>query len=94
MADEDRRTTVGELFAADDNITALDAAFEGSDTADKMLAFFTPRYEWAAKEFDRWHVDTQQVTVISIGTLYGATTAETSSRMSARWTSTMSEANK
>ncbi|NHN42834.1 nuclear transport factor 2 family protein [Halorubellus sp. JP-L1] len=71
MADDDRRSTVGELFADDATITVPGATFEGSDAADEMLAFFAPRYEWAAKEYDRWFVDERENAVVSLGTLYG-----------------------
>lgn len=68
MAD-DRRGTVGELFADDAVITVPGARFEGPDAADDFLAFLAPRYEWAAKAFDRWIECDDQV--VSIGTLYG-----------------------
>lgn len=68
MGDE-RRDTVGELFADDAVVTLPGATFEGPDAADEFLAFLAPRYEWAAKEFDRWIVSDAEV--VSIGTLYG-----------------------
>lgn len=67
--DDDRRGTVGELFAPDAVITLPGARFEGPDAAEEFLAFLEPRYEWAGKEFDRWiEADGE---VVSIGTLYG-----------------------
>lgn len=68
MAD-DRRETVGELFADVAVITVPGARFEGPDAADDFLSFLAPRYEWAAKTFDRWIECDDQV--VSIGTLYG-----------------------
>jgi ketosteroid isomerase-like protein len=68
MAD-DRRETVGELFADDAVVTLPGATFEGSDAAAEFLAFLEPRYEWAGKEFDRWI--TAGPHVVSLGTLYG-----------------------
>jgi ketosteroid isomerase-like protein len=68
MAD-DRRETIGDLFADDAVVTLPGARFEGPDAPEEFLAFLAPRYEWAAKEFDRWiETDTEAV---SIGTLYG-----------------------
>ena len=34
-----------------------------------MIDHLSPRYEWAAKEFDRW-IETES-TAVGIGTLYG-----------------------
>lgn len=68
MAD-DRRETVGELFADDAVITLPGARFEGPDAPEEMLAHFEPRYEWAAKEFERWIEAGDRV--VSLGTLYG-----------------------
>ncbi len=71
--EDERRETVGELFADDAVITLPGATFEGPDAADEFLAHLAPRYEWAAKEFDRWiETDTE---VVSIGTLYGVDSA-------------------
>jgi ketosteroid isomerase-like protein len=67
--EDERRETVGELFADDAVITLPDARFEGPDAASEFLAHLAPRYEWAAKEFDRW-LETETA-VVSIGTLYG-----------------------
>lgn len=70
MADDDRRKTVGELFAEDTVITVPGQRFEGADAPAEMLDFFgPPRYEWAAKEFERWITAGEHV--ISLGTLYG-----------------------
>jgi hypothetical protein len=69
MGDDERRGTVGELFAGDAVIVLPGARFEGPDAADEFLSFLAPRYEWAGKEFDRWL--TTEHHVISIGTLYG-----------------------
>ncbi|WP_254547028.1 nuclear transport factor 2 family protein [Halomarina pelagica] len=67
--EDDRRETVGELFAADAVITVPGARFDGPDAADALLEHLAPRYDWAAKRFDRWiETDTE---VVSIGTLYG-----------------------
>lgn len=71
MADDDRRTSVNDLFAADAVITLPGATFSGPDAPHEMLAYFAPRYEWAAKEFDRRYVDEAANTVVSAGTLYG-----------------------
>lgn len=68
MAD-DRRATVGELFADDAVITLPGAMFEGPDAPMAFLAFLAPRYEWAAKEFGRW-IEAGPC-VVSVGTLYG-----------------------
>lgn len=68
MGDE-RRSTVDELFADTAIITVPGEQFSGQGTANEFLNFLAPRYEWAAKEFDRWIV--QDDTVISTGTLYG-----------------------
>lgn len=67
--EDERRETVGELFADSAVITLPGARFEGPGAADEFLAHLAPRYEWAAKEFDRW-VETG-TEVVSIGTLYG-----------------------
>ena len=69
MADDGQRTTVSELFSETTVITLPATRFEGADAPEQMLRFFSGRYEWAAKEFDRWIVTDNQV--ISIGTLYG-----------------------
>lgn len=67
--EDDRRKTVGDLFAEDATITLPGATFEGPTAAYDFLDFLAPRYEWAAKEFDRW-VEAGD-TVVSIGRLYG-----------------------
>jgi ketosteroid isomerase-like protein len=67
--EDDRRETVGELFADDAIVTLPGAQFEGPEVADQFLAFLGPRYEWAAKEFDRWITAGEHI--ISLGTLYG-----------------------
>jgi ketosteroid isomerase-like protein len=67
--EDDRRETVGDLFADDAVITLPGERFEGPDAADQFLSFLAPRYEWAAKEFDRWVTAGDHV--ISQGTLYG-----------------------
>lgn len=68
MGDE-RREAIDELFADDAVITLPGVRFEGPDAPEEFLAFLAPRYERAAKEFDRWiETDTE---VVSIGTLYG-----------------------
>lgn len=67
--EDDRRDTVGELFAADAVITLPGARFEGPDAPTEFLAFLAPRYEWAAKEFDRWIQTDHEV--VSLGRLYG-----------------------
>ncbi|WP_411964565.1 nuclear transport factor 2 family protein [Haloferax sp. YSMS24] len=67
--EDDRRDTVGDLFAEDAIITLPGATFEGPTAAYDFLDFLGPRYEWAAKEFDRW-VEAGD-TVVSIGRLYG-----------------------
>lgn len=73
MDDHERRSTVGELFAENAVITVPGEQFDGPDAPAQMLAFFgPPRYEWAAKEFDRWI--TTGPHVVSLGTLYGADT--------------------
>ena len=69
MADDDRRQTVGELFAQDATITLPGARFGGPDAPSAFLAHLTPRYEWAAKEHDRW-IEAEN-SVVSLGTLYG-----------------------
>lgn len=68
MAD-DRRDSIGELFADDAVITLPGARFEGPGAPADFLAFLAPRYEWAGKEFDRWIES--GVEVVSVGTLYG-----------------------
>ncbi len=68
MAD-DRRPTVGELFADDAVITLPGARFEGEDAPTEMLEWLAPRYEWAKKEFDSWIEAGDHV--VSQGTLYG-----------------------
>ena len=74
MEDDDRRPTIGELFAEDAVITVPGTRFEGPDAPEEMLDFFgPPRYEWAAKEFDRWI--TTGPHVVSLGTLYGVDAA-------------------
>lgn len=72
MADEDRRDTIDDLFAEDTVITLPGATFEGPEAPAEFLAFLEPRYEWAAKEFDRWI--TTGPHVVSLGTLYGVDT--------------------
>ncbi|KAB1198093.1 MULTISPECIES: nuclear transport factor 2 family protein [Haloferax] len=67
--EDDRRDTVGDLFAEDATITLPGATFEGPTAAYDFLDFLAPRYEWAAKEFDRW-IEAGD-TVVSIGRLYG-----------------------
>ncbi|MFC5972117.1 nuclear transport factor 2 family protein [Halomarina salina] len=69
MADEQRRGTIRELFAPTAVITLPAARFEGPDAADEMLDWFSSRYEWADKEFDRWVVSGKDV--VCLGTLYG-----------------------
>ncbi|WP_435197427.1 nuclear transport factor 2 family protein [Natronomonas sp. EA1] len=69
---DDRRATIDELFHDDAVITLPGASFEGPDAPESFLAYLEPRYEWAAKEFDRWVVDGS--TVVSIGRLYGVDT--------------------
>lgn len=71
--EDERRGTVGELFADDAVITLPGATFEGPDAVAEFLAHLTPRYDWAAKEFDRW-IETE-TEVVSIGTLYGVDNA-------------------
>jgi len=67
--EDERRSTVDELFADTVTITVPGETFTGPSAATEFLAFLEPRYEWAGKEFDRWLVKGE--TVISIGTLYG-----------------------
>lgn len=67
--EDDRRDTVGDLFAEDAVITLPGATFEGPTAAYDFLAHLEPRYEWAAKEFDRW-IEAGD-TVVSVGSLYG-----------------------
>jgi ketosteroid isomerase-like protein len=67
--EDERRDDVGELFADDAVITLPGATFEGPDAPDDFLGFLAPRYETAAKEFDRWIEAGEHV--VSIGTLYG-----------------------
>ena len=69
MGDDDRRGSVGELFADDAVITLPGATFEGPEAADQFRSFLAPRYEWADKKFDRWITAGEHV--VSIGTLYG-----------------------
>lgn len=69
MADDERRQTVGELFADETVITVPTARFEGPNAATELLAFLEPRYERAEKEFDRWITTGDHV--VSLGTLYG-----------------------
>lgn len=70
MEDDTRRPTIGELFADDAVITVPGRRYEGQSAPDEMLEFFgPPRYEWAAKEYDRWI--TAGPHVVSLGTLYG-----------------------
>lgn len=69
MASEDRRESVGELFADDAVITLPGARFDGPDAPREMLAFLAPRYQRVDKAFDRW-VEADDV-VISQGTLFG-----------------------
>lgn len=69
MGDPDRRETIGELFADDAMIAFPGAEFEGSEAPDELLTWLEPRYEWAAKSFDRWIVAGPHV--VSLGTLYG-----------------------
>lgn len=75
MADDERRGTVGDLFSKAAVITLPGARFEGPNAPEEMLAFFATRYEWAAKDFDRWYVDLEQGVVVSVGTLYGVDNA-------------------
>jgi len=72
MADDERRATVGELFAEDAVITVPGERFTGRSAPDEMLSFFAPRYDWVDKEFDRW-IETDDA-VVSQGTLYGMNT--------------------
>jgi len=67
--EDNRRQSVDELFADTAVITVPGEQFSGLDAATAFLEFLEPRYDWAAKEFDRWIVEGE--TVISIGTLYG-----------------------
>jgi len=69
MGDDDRRETIGDLFAEDAVITLPGVEFSGRNAPDKFLSFLAPRYEWADKEFDRWLVVDDHV--VSLGTLYG-----------------------
>ena len=70
MEDDQRRETIPELFAPSVEITVPGERFAGPDAPEAMLEFFgPPRYEWAAKEFDRW-ISTGPY-VVSLGTLYG-----------------------
>jgi len=74
MAYDDRRETIGELFADDVMVTVPGDQFQGLDAPAEMLDFFgPPRYEWADKEFDRWIESTEGNggQVVSIGHLYG-----------------------
>jgi ketosteroid isomerase-like protein len=72
MADDERRQTVGELFSEDAVVTFPGVRFEGPDAPAELLASLEPRYEWAAKEFDRWLETGDHV--VSLGTLYGVDT--------------------
>jgi ketosteroid isomerase-like protein len=72
MDDDRRRATVGELFADDATITLPGATFSGPEAPAEFLDFLAPRYEWAAKEFDRWMTAGDRV--VSLGTLYGVDT--------------------
>ncbi|WP_148413969.1 nuclear transport factor 2 family protein [Haloferax sp. KTX1] len=67
--EDDRRKTVGDLFAEDAVISLPGATFEGPTAAYDFLAHLEPRYEWATKEFDRW-IETGD-TVVSTGSLRG-----------------------
>ena len=69
MSDDDRRDTVGELFADDAVVVLPGARFEGPDAPQEFLSFLAPRYEWADKEFGRWITAGEHV--VSLGTLYG-----------------------
>jgi len=69
MAEEERRQTIDELFAEDATITVPGGTFRGPEAPGEFLAFLAPRYETAAKEFDRWIEAGPHV--VSIGTLYG-----------------------
>jgi ketosteroid isomerase-like protein len=63
------RASIATLFADDAVITLPGARFEGPDAPTAFLEFLRPRYEWAAKEFDRWYTDGNAV--VSVGRLYG-----------------------
>lgn len=63
------RETITDLFHADAVITLPGAQFSGPTAPEEFLAHLEPRYEWAAKEYDRW-IETDE-TVVSIGRLYG-----------------------
>ena len=65
----DRRDTVGELFADNAVIIRPGRRFEGEKAAEEFLAASQGRYEWAAKEFDRWIEAGDEA--VSIGRLYG-----------------------
>jgi ketosteroid isomerase-like protein len=67
--ENNRRTTVRELFTNDVIITLPGASFEGPDAPSEFLDYLVPRYEWANKEFDRWIEAGPHV--VSIGSLYG-----------------------
>ncbi|WP_254838899.1 nuclear transport factor 2 family protein [Natronomonas marina] len=67
--EDERRDTVDELVGDDAVITVPGARFEGPGATEAFLAHYDPRYDWAAKDFDRW-IETDQA-AISIGTLYG-----------------------
>ncbi len=67
--EDNRRQSVDELFADTALITVPGEQFSGPNAATAFLEFLEPRYDWAAKEFDRWIVEGE--TVISTGTLYG-----------------------
>lgn len=72
MESDEERDTVGELFADDAVVRLPGETFEGPDAPESFLAFLEPRYEWVAKEFDRWYVD--DTAAVSAGTLYGVDT--------------------
>ena len=69
MEDQEQRATIGELFAADAVITFPGVRFEGADAPADYLEWAAPRYEWVAKNRERWR-ETES-TAVSIGTLYG-----------------------
>lgn len=69
MSGDEERDTIGELFDDEAVITLPGERFEGPDAPEEFLSFLTPRYAWAAKEFDRWITAGQHV--VSLGTLYG-----------------------
>jgi ketosteroid isomerase-like protein len=69
MESDEDRDTIGELLADDIVISLPGATFEGENSAGEYLDFLAPRYEWVAKEYDRWIVEGNSV--VSVGTLYG-----------------------